>query len=220
MEKDSETIQDGKIKSILLTDVGSMRQEILVRGNGGFEEQIVELNEKKLALEEQLNTDIKFHTDAGYKAGYQEGLDYGKIKGEQIALENNQKTVGEIQSIIEGVGLELGEKAREMQGIISESIGIALKNSYFGSVELNNKMINNVVEKCLDSIPIYAKTIIIGCSKEDYKLINEYNSGIKTIIDGKLKRGEISVKTDVNFVKVTGEQMAKNAVASILAGEK
>jgi len=209
-----------EIKSVLLTDVRSMREEKKSRGAGSFEEQISELNTRKIALEEQLSVDVNQHTSRGYDDGFEDGLRQGIEAGERKAMDINQETVNKLHGLIEKLEIELSETVKEIQTVVAESIGVALKNSYFGSVALNKDMIANVVEKCLSSVPIYAKTVVVSCSKEDYSLINEYDSKLKTIVDDKLVSGEISINTDVNFVKVTGEQMAQSTLKNILAGEQ
>lgn len=208
-----------EVKSVLLTEVSSIIKEHPQVDGMGFDEQIANLNAKKIALEEQLNADVKSHTDAGYRAGYDAGMAQGKIDGKNEVIQINEQNVTRMAGLIKNLENELSDRAREIDGIVSESIGIALKNSYFGNIKINRDIINDVVETCLSTIPIYAKTVILKCSKDDYHFINEHSSILKTVIDNKLVSGEISINTDVNLVKVTGEQMAKSVVENIMASD-
>lgn len=213
LEKDNT---DRVIRSVLLTDVSLIQQEHEHRGQGSFEEQIQALNVKQKEFDERLELDIKEFTDTGYQAGFDEGIIAGKNEGKRLALEENQQTINKMQGLVDKIELELLDRSKEMQTIVVESIGIALKNSYFANVAVNKDIISSVVEQCLSSVPIYAKTIVVSCSKSDFDVIKEYKSDLKVIVDKKLQPGEVSVNTDVNFVKITGEQMAKNAVKNIL----
>lgn len=181
-----------------------------------FDEQVKQLKQERAKLEEAHAYQIDDATKKGFELGFSKGMEKGHEDGVSKSLEIGKVSLDKINTLISEIKNKLEEKSGDLTKLIADAIGIAFSNSHTLASKIDKEYVLKVVEASLDAVPFYANTITIQCSEGDYNIITKHNQDIKITISGDLMDGEIIVDTDVNIIRVTGEEMANRVVSNII----
>lgn len=226
MERAKVEKVNGSIGSILMGDVPSLNKikpkiidQYGVEENINrlsFDEQIEVIKLEREALESEKKQSIEDKLKDAEERGYQAGFVVGKGEGYNESMDTNLSKLELITHLVSGVQAGLKGKSSEIEKVIVDTVSLALTQVYLAQTKLNPQLVQKIITICLSELPIYAKNIVIRCSDEDYKVIEEcgFEHNVKPL--SSLSSGEIVVDSDSGIVQSTAKSISDDFIQSIL----